>query len=329
MDEIRKTLLEYKLAGYRIQQQLSVMTTCPPFDSFFHPLLSLANTGETSVRQSAEKIADQLGLSTEARLEMTKGGNEQRYVDRTQWAATYLRQAGLVASSGRGRVVITEAGKDFLNRHPLAIRRSDLEAIPAFMEFRNRNRNRPTESPVNETSAETTHTPEDRISEALEEIEDEITDEMLRRLLTAPPAFFEKVVIDLLISMGYGGSQTNAGRVVGQSGDNGIDGVIDQDQLGLDRVYVQAKRYSPDNKVSNGEIRDFTGSLELHQASKGLFVTTSSFTPSAIETAERVGKRIVLIDGERLARLMLENSVGCVAKKQLSIMRIDEDFFDF
>ena len=305
------------------------MTTCPPFDLFFHPLLSLANAGEVSVRQSAEKIADQLGLSTEARLEMTKGGNQQRYVDRTHWAATYLRQAGLISSSGRGRVVITEAGKAFLAQHPTTIGRIDLETIPAFVDFTQRKGRKATEASVSGTSTLLTQTPEDRISEALEEIEDEITGEILQRLLTAPPAFFEKVVIDLLISMGYGGPQTNAGKVVGKSGDNGIDGVINQDQLGLDRVYVQAKRYSPDNKVSNGEIRDFTGSLELHQASKGLFVTTSSFTPGAIETAERVGKRIVLIDGERLARLMLENSVGCVAKKRLSIMRIDEDFFNF
>ena len=129
--------------------------------------------------------------------------------------------------------------------------------------------------------------------------------------------------------MGYGGARANAAKVVGKSGDNGIDGVVDQDQLGLDRVYVQAKRYMPDNGVGSGAIRDFSGSLDLHKANKGIFFTTSYFSSSALDTAEGMGKRIVLIDGEKLAHLMLENGVGCSSKQAISIMRIDEDYFEY
>ena len=303
------------------------MDTVPPFEEFFRPLLSLAALEEVSVRKSADDIANELGLSTKARLEMTKGGNAQKYLDRTYWTATYLRHAGLLTTTQRGWVIATDLGREFLKTHPQKITRSDLNAIPSFVEFKNRRKEKTASPKTEDASSVSGLTPEDRISEALEEIEQELTSQLLEQLSDAPPAFFEKVVIDLLISMGYGGSQSDAGRVVGESGDNGIDGVIDQDALGLDRVYVQAKRYASNNSVGASAIRDFTGSLELHQASKGMFITTSSFSKSAIETAEKVAKRIVLIDGQKLALLMLENSVGCSPKRTLSLMRIDEDYF--
>ena len=301
------------------------MEAVPPFEEFFRPLLALSANGEISVRKSADEIADQLGLTTEARLEMTRGGNAQKYIDRTYWTATYLRQAELLVSSGRGRVTITDAGKKFLTKHPEKITQADLNEIQSFVDFKNRKKEKSAPKKQTEITLVSNLTPEDRISEALEEIEQDLTAQLLSRLLEAPPAFFEKVVIDLLISMGYGGSQTNAGRVVGKSGDDGIDGVIDQDALGLDRVYVQAKRHK--NTVSAGAIRDFTGSLEYHQANKGMFITTSTFSDSAARTAERVAKRIVLIDGQKLAALMLENSIGCLTKKSISLMRMDEDYF--
>ena len=302
-----------------------MLDTCPTFESFLYPLLNLSKNQEVRVRASADIIAQELQLSGEAMQEMTKNGNALRYVDRTYWSATYLRQAGLLKSSRRGWVVITEEGTKALQEFEGKITRQDLLKYKSFADFSG------TKATIDNKPYEVLNavelTPEEKISEALNEIEQTLVFEILERIHTAPPQFFENVVVKLLVSMGYGNA--NQAKVTGQSGDNGIDGVIDQDQLGLERVYLQEKRYETTNKVGSDSIRNFAGSLNLHQANKGLFFTTSSFTKSAIETADKVSQRIVLIDGERLAKLMIANGVGCSSKQQLNIMRIDEDFFDY
>ena len=163
---------------------------------------------------------------------------------------------------------------------------------------------------------------------AHKQIEGALAQELLERIRSAPPDFFERLIVNLLLSMGYGGSAVGAGRAIGRSGDDGVDGVIDQDSLGLDRVYIQAKRYAVGNNIGSGAIRDFFGSLDRHKAAKGLFVTTSAFSSSARETAELLSKRIVLIDGEQLARLMIRHNVGCRVEDTLYIKKIDEDFFE-
>jgi restriction system protein len=160
------------------------------------------------------------------------------------------------------------------------------------------------------------------------QIEISLAQELLDRILAAPPDFFERLIITLLLSMGFGGSAADAGRALGRSGDDGVDGVIDQDALGLDRVYIQAKRYAPGNNISSGAIRDFFGSLDRHKATKGLFVTTSTFSTSARETAEFLSKRIVLIDGEQLTKLMIRHNVGCRIEDTLHIKKVDEEFFE-
>jgi restriction system protein len=160
------------------------------------------------------------------------------------------------------------------------------------------------------------------------QIESALAQDLLDRIRSAPPDFFEPLIVNLLLSMGFGGSSAEAGRALGRSGDDGVDGVIDQDALGLDRVYVQAKRYALGNNIGPGAIREFFGSLDLHKATKGLFVTTSTFSPSATKTAESLGKRIVLIDGEQLAKLMIRHNVGYRVEDTLHIKKIDEDFFD-
>jgi len=172
------------------------------------------------------------------------------------------------------------------------------------------------------------HTPDERMRQAHQQLEAALGQELLARIMMAPPSFFERLVVSLLIAMGYGGSVKDAGRALGRSGDDGVDGVIDQDVLGLDRVYIQAKRYSAGNSIGAGAIRDFFGSLDRHKASKGLFVTTSNFSPSARETAEFLSKRIVLIDGAQLAALMIRHNVGCRIEETLHIKRIDEEFFE-
>ena len=164
--------------------------------------------------------------------------------------------------------------------------------------------------------------------QARDQLEDDLSRELLARIVAAPPGFFERLVVQLLTSMGYGGSIADAGRALGQSGDGGVDGVIDEDALGLDRIYVQAKRYAEGNLVGPGAIRDFFGALDQLKAGKGLFVTTSTFTPSAIKTVEGLSKRIVLIDGKQLTRLMIRYGVGCRVEETLHVKRLDEEFFE-
>ncbi len=171
-------------------------------------------------------------------------------------------------------------------------------------------------------------TPDELMRAAHAQIEAALAQELLDRIRASPPAFFEQLIVTLLLSMGYGGSTADAGRALGRSGDDGVDGVIDQDALGLDRVYVQAKRYAEGNNIGAGAIRDFFGSLDRHRANKGLFVTTSTFSSSARETAEFLSKRIVLIDGTQLAKLMIRHSVGCRVEETLYIKKVDEDFFE-
>jgi len=304
------------------------MDKCPPFEAFFYPLMKIALEGEVQVRTCTERIADIFNLSAMARLETVSSGSKLRYVDRTQWAATYLRQAGLLTSTRRGYVKVSDAGVKFLGTlKKQTITHEDLNQFAEFRAFKARKKSPKPRQTMSDDKLPTL-TPTDQISDALEEIEAELVQDILDRLMAAHPSFFEKAVIDLLMAMGYGGQNKDAGRVTGQSGDNGIDGVIDQDQLGLDRVYVQAKRYAPENSVSAEAVRAFTGALSMHQASKGLFFTTSSFTKSAKDTAERVGQRVVLVDGDRLARLMIGYGVGCSARRTLSIMQIDRDYFE-
>ena len=182
-------------------------------------------------------------------------------------------------------------------------------------------------APLSEPPSVTTQTPDEVLRGTVRQIDHALGKELLGRVLTAPPAFFESVIVTLLLAMGYGGSRREAGQVVGRSGDGGIDGVIDQDALGLDRVYVQAKRYAPDNAVSEPEIRAFSGSLGAAKANKGVFVTTSHFTQPAKDFAERHPFRIVLIDGVQLAALMIRHNVGARVDETLYLKKVDEDFF--
>jgi restriction system protein len=200
---------------------------------------------------------------------------------------------------------------DFETFRQRSVQETKQDQIPAEAVFENR-----------------TATPDEVMRAAHQQIEISLQQELLERIRNAPPDFFERLIVNLLLSMGYGGSVSDAGRALGRSGDDGVDGVIDQDALGLDRVYIQAKRYAVGNNIGSGAIRDFFGSLDRHKAAKGLFVTTSSFSSSALQTAEYLSKRIVLIDGEQLAKLMIRHNVGCRIEETLQIRKIDEDFFE-
>ena len=304
------------------------MDTCPTFQKFLKPLLMLASAGEINVRNSADAIADDFELSMQARLETTRSGNQRRYIDRTHWAATYLRQAGLLRTTRPGFVEITDEGIKVNSKFENGISTQDLFSLPAFVAFQERRGTRTVNASVHLGSADDALTPHDQINEALEEIEGELADTLLGQLQNSTPSFFEKVVLDLFLKMGYGSGEKQSGEVLGGVGDEGVDGLINQDALGLERIYFQAKRYQTDNSISAEAMRGFAGALSMKQASKGLFVTTSSFTKGAVSAAEKVQQRIVLIDGQRLSKLMIDYEVGCSIQKTLSIKKIDEAYFE-
>jgi restriction system protein len=218
-----------------------------------------------------------------------------------------------------------------LATNPLRIDNTFLNQFADFRQFKERtsqDADQRHDQAVEEVFDKSNETPDEVMRTAHKRIESALAQELLDRILASPPAFFERLIVNLLLKMGYGGSATDAGRALGRSGDDGVDGVVDQDALGLDRVYIQAKRNAEKNNIGAGAIRDFFGSLDRHKANKGLFVTTSAFSASARETADFLSKRIVLIDGQQLARLMIRYDVGCRVEDVLHIKRVDEDFFE-
>lgn len=308
--------------------------TIPDFQTLMLPVLRKAASGEAQIGVVVEDIARDFHLTSDERNELLPSGRQTTIANRVHWAKSYLKQAGLVTPTRRGHFTITDRGKAALGESPPRIDIEYLKRFPEFNAFRERSASEPNLEVVKPGLVFTPEiplgpaTPEDAMRVAHREINATLGREMLDRTLSAPPTFFERLIVQLLLAMGYGGSAANAGRAIGRAGDDGIDGVIDQDALGLDRVYIQAKRYKPDSGVGAGAIRDFFGSLDMHKASKGLFVTTSTFTTAARETAERLGKRIVLIDGQQLTQLMIRFGVGCRLEEVFELKRIDEEFFE-
>ncbi len=299
----------------------------PDYQTLMRPVLKGAENGEVKMTDLIDLLANDFGLTEDERAHRIPSGSQTTFYNRIGWAKTYLKQAGLVESTKRGHIRISESGKQALNDANLVINTKFLRTIPEFTEFQSRGAQPDNE--VNDTkSAMPDATPEEVLRDAYERINATVAIDLIDRLRTATPAFFEKMIVDLLIAMGYGGSSEGAGRAIGQSGDDGVDGVIDQDPLGVDQIYIQAKRYAEGNQVGPAAIRDFFGSLSLKKAQKGIFVTTSGFSKGAVETAQQIGARIVLIDAHQLGRLMVRHNVGCRDQEVLHIKRIDEDFFD-
>lgn len=298
----------------------------PDYQSLMLPVLKSAANGEVSYRGTVDLLAEQLDLEEAELTELLPSGKETVFHNRVGWAKTYLKKAGLIEYTRRGYFSITPRGSQVLESGINQIDNQFLNQFDEFQEFRT-NKSEPDEPEII-PEIEDSSTPDEIMRSAHQQINKALASELIARILQAPPDFFERLIVRLLISMGYGGSVKEAGRVLGQSGDNGVDGVIDQDALGLDRVYVQAKRYAAGNNIGAGAIRDFFGSLDRHKANKGLFVTTSNFSTSAQETADFLSKRIVLIDGTQLARLMIRYDVGCRIEETLHLKKIDEDFFE-
>lgn len=300
--------------------------TIPNYQSLMLPVLKFSADGEVRLKNLIEHLANELKLTESERTELLPSGQQTVFVNRVGWAKTYLSKAGLIIATRRGHFCISELGKKVLNSNPPEINLGFLMQFEQFRQFKQKTSE--IEEQEHEKQTEKNYTPDEIMRSAHNKVEAALAQELLERILAAPPDFFERLIIKLLISMGYGGSTKEAGRALGQSGDNGIDGVIDQDALGLDQVYIQAKRYAIGNNIGSSAIRDFFGSLDRHKASKGLFVTTSTFSSSAKETAEFLSKRIVLIDGKQLAKLMIRYNVACRIEEILYIKKIDEEFFE-
>lgn len=299
----------------------------PSYEDLMPMVLSRATT-EQRVRDTVLAVADELQLTEEERNETIPSGSATLISSRVAWAVTYLVQAGLLQRPRRGHFVITDEGRDVLARDLQRLNLAYLKQIPSFIDFVER-------KGKDRTSGERSLTPEVRsgdkspeelIGSAYEELEADLKEQILERILQNSPSFFENLVVRLLSSLGYGRSDTLA-EVMGKVGDGGIDGIIHQDKLGLDVVYVQAKRYAVDNAVTRPELQAFVGTLAGVSAHKGVFVTTSRFSPNALEYLKTVNARVITIDGRRLVDLMIEGGVGVRVRKVFELHRIDEDFF--
>lgn len=289
------------------------------------PALKLSATGEIKLKEALEILSGEFNLTQEERQHLLPSGNMTTMRNRVAWAVSYLFQAKLIHRPQRGYFIVTDRGKQVLSNPPPRIDIKYLEQYPEFFEFRH---NRKPKTPIQVvTGDESADTPEEQIDNAYSEISAALKDELLSKVLEASPEFFERTIVKLLVSMGYGGSYEQAGVHLGKSGDGGVDGVINEDKLGLDLIYVQAKRYKPDNSIGRPAIQAFAGSLIGFGANKGVFVTTSSFSEQAREFAKAIPQRIILIDGEMLTSLMLDNNVGVRVHRALDLKRIDEDFF--
>jgi restriction system protein len=300
----------------------------PDFQTLMLPVLQEGAAGEVRIGDVVDHLAAKFALTDEERSALLPSGRQTTFANRVHWAKSYLGKAGLVELTGRGRFRITKEGKSILGAPPKRIDIKFLDRFPQFRAFRQATAHEEVPQGANDFADTTVKlTPDEAMRAAQRQLESELGRDLLERIVAAPPAFFEKLVIKLLIAMGYGGSTANAARALGKSGDGGVDGVIDQDPLGLDRIYVQAKRYD-ENTIGPGMIGDFFGALDVFKAAKGLFMTTSSFSNSARDTAKGLSKRIVLIDGNELTRLMIQFGVGCRVEETLYIKKIDEEFFE-
>ncbi len=295
----------------------------PGFQSLMLPFLRLVNDGqEHSLSKVTDILADQLNLSAEDRREMLPSRRQTRFRSRVGWVATHLRKAGLIESTGRGKFRITARGIEVLKENPQYLGMKYLQQFPEYREFRGLNNSEEDDPPP---SPDNLQTPEELLEFAHQKLIAQLSEELLERVKNSSPDFFEKLVLDLLVTMGYGGSVKDAAEKVGRTGDGGIDGVIKEDKLGLDIICVQAKRWQ--NPVGVSVVREFVGSLLDRKAKKGVLITTSSFSNEAREYAARVGNT-VLVDGQKLAELMIEHGVGVTEIARYTLYKIDSDYFE-
>ena len=312
----------------------------PKFDAMMLPVLQYLGSQPGSEprtnREIRSFVADHFELSPEDRADTIPSGNP-RYANNAMWACTYLKQAKLIVSPKRGSFVITERGFDFLKRNLPRITKNDLMEFPEFASFATKG-SRCSEPPV-ENASRTSHdaaadrmdssTPEELLQQSFNDINAALSSDLLDAIMQQSPDFFEKLVVDLLVAMGYGDSRVESGFITRKTGDEGIDGVIREDKLGFDNIYIQAKRWNPDASVNRPELQAFVGALTGAGATKGLFITTAHFSSGAKEYASKQhAVKLVLVDGNELAQLMIAHNVGVAVKQRYEIKSLDSDYFD-
>jgi restriction system protein len=303
----------------------------PDYQSLMLPLLRFVGgkKDETSTGEAVEALARELNLTDEDLKEMLPSGIQFTFVNRVGWAATYMKKAGRLEATRRGYYQITPRGQELLKKQPKSINVKLLKQYPEFLEFQQLKGTRSGDkiSTPKEMTDTSTATPSEALEAAYENLRDELVDELLNKLKKTSPSYFERVVVELLVKMGYGGSRVDAGKAIGKSGDGGIDGIIKEDKLGLDVVYIQAKRWD-NNPVGRPDVMQFAGALQAQRANKGIFITTSRFTDDARSYVSQIGSKIVLIDGEQLTNLMIEHDVGVSTVSLYPVKKIDTDYFD-
>ncbi|GCA76663.1 Mrr restriction system protein [Microcystis aeruginosa NIES-2520] len=301
----------------------------PDFQSIMLPLLKILADGKVyKYREIFEALVREFQVTEAERKEMLPSGQQEIFANRVGWAKTYLKKAGLIDSPQRATFVISEKGKEILSQNPARIDAKFLRQFPEFQEFNRVNKQNETITlESNLSTSDQEQNPEELLENSYQEIRQALATDLLSILRKLSPDAFEKLVVELLVKMGYGGSIRDAGKAVGKSGDQGIDGIIKEDRLGLDIIYIQAKRWADNNAVGRPEIQKFVGALAGQGAKKGIFITTSYFTQEALEYAPRNEIKIVLIDGEELGQLMIDYNLGVSTQKIYEIKRIDHDYF--
>ncbi|GAB3557071.1 restriction endonuclease [Spirosoma fluminis] len=301
----------------------------PDYQSAMLPLLKLVADGqEHKFNELVEALSDQFKLTEEERNELLPSGQTFLFGNRIGWARTYLKKAGLLDSPRRAVIVITTRGKQVLKQKPTEIDVKFLKQFPEFVEFQTPKKGESmVEPPSIITDESSQQTPEETLESSYQRIRKTLAQDLLNKVISLPPAFFERLVVELLVKMGYGGSIIDAGKAIGKSGDEGIDGTIKEDKLGLDIIYIQAKRWGTGNVVGRPELHKFVGALAGQGAKKGVFITTSNFTKEALDYVPRNETKIALIDGEQLAQLMIDYNLGVTLQQTYEIKRMDNDYF--
>lgn len=295
----------------------------PDYQTCMLPLLKFYADGQDhTFREAMEALAKEFHLTDEERREMLPSGQQAVFDNRIGWARTYMKKAALIEATKRGVNKITQRGLDVLKKKPSKIDVNYLSQFQEFKDFRALRHTKTEEEPEIEPNNET---PEESLEGAYQKLRADLASDLLQRLKTCSPIFFERLVVEVIVKMGYGGTRKDAGKAVGKSGDGGIDGIIKEDKLGLDAIYIQAKRW--ENTVGRPEIQKFIGALAQQRAKKGLFITTSSFSADAEDCISRIEAKVVLIDGETLTQLMIDHNVGVSTVGNYEIKKVDSDYF--
>lgn len=303
----------------------------PDYQTLMLPVLQLLGDGqEHLLRDIVQRLADQFGLSEDERRQLLPSGVSTTMGSRIGWAKTYLHKAGLLNLTGRGRLQISERGTSVLQRSPERINVAFLKQFPEFVEFQAPKKNGEPDKvtdQIEERASTELLAPDEALDIAYQQLRTDLESQLLDKMKSLSPEFFERLVVDVLVKMGYGGTLEDAGKAVGQSHDEGIDGVIKEDRLGFDQIYIQAKKWTG-TPVGRPEIQKFVGALQPHRARKGVFITTSTFTKDAEDFVKRIETKVILINGFQLAKLMIDLNVGVSTAQVYEIKKIDSDYFE-